>query len=86
MHAEFADQRIERHHFRGKVRRHLHRFGRSKDIKLIGIKDQALVRACGDRLPEICDVVGSAALDLDNGGVALGAVTDDTLAAWQSAG
>ncbi len=26
VHAELADQRIERHHLRGKIRRHLHRF------------------------------------------------------------
>ena len=77
VHAEFADQRIERHHLGGIVGRHLHGFRRSQDIKLVGIEDQALVGARGDRLPEIGDVIGGAALDVDDGGVALGAIADD---------
>ena len=41
MHAEFADQRIERHHLGGIVRRHLHRLGRCEDVKFVRIEDQA---------------------------------------------
>src|SRR5437660_2384068 len=39
MYAELADQRIERHHLGGIVRRHLHRLLRGKDIKLARIED-----------------------------------------------
>ena len=38
-----------------------------------------------DRLPEIGNLVGAAALDLDDGGVALGAIADDAFAARHSA-
>ncbi len=81
MHAEFADQWIERHHLGGVAGRHLHGFLRSEDIELVGIEDQALVGARGDRLPEIEHGVAGAPLDIDQAGVALGAVADDALGA-----
>ena len=43
VHAELADQRIERHHLGGVVGRHLHRLLRGEDVELVGIEDQALV-------------------------------------------
>ena len=81
VHAEFADQRIERHHLGGVVRRHLHRFLGSEDVELVGIEDQALVGARRDRLPEIGDGVAVALLDVDQAGVALGAIADEVVLA-----
>src|SRR5947208_12692209 len=43
VHAEFADQRIERHHFRGVIRRYLDRLFRVENIKLAGIENQAAI-------------------------------------------
>ena len=79
--AEFADQRIERHHLRGAVRRHLHGLARGEDVELVGIEDQALVAPRLDRLPELGDVVARAAVDVDQAGVALGAVADEAVVA-----
>src|SRR3569833_1750760 len=76
VHAEFADQRSERHHLRGVVRRNLHRLLRSEDIELAGIEDQAAVRARRDWLPEFIDGIAGAAVDIDHAGVALGTVAD----------
>ena len=84
MHAEFPDERIERHHFGGIVRRHLHGLGRRQDIKLVGIEDQAPVGARGNRLPEIGDLIGGATLDVDHRGVPLGAMADDNAGGCRS--
>src|SRR5581483_4709247 len=65
MHAKFADQRIERHHFGSVIGRHLHGFGRSEDVKLVRIENEAGVASRRNRLPEIGDLIGGAALDLD---------------------
>ena len=43
VHAEFADQGIERHHLGGVIRRHLHGFLRGQNVELAGIEDQAAV-------------------------------------------
>src|SRR5580692_11285500 len=80
VHAEFADQRIERHHLGGIIGRHLHSFVGGQDVELVGIEDQALVGARRDRLPEIGDVIGVALIDLDHRGVPLGAIADDARA------
>ena len=76
MHAEFADQRIERHHLGRVVRRHLHRFLGSQDVELAGIEDQAAIAPRLDRLPELIDGVAAAAIDIDHAGMALGAIAD----------
>ena len=39
-----------------------------------------MVGARGNRLPEFANIVGGAALDIDHGSVALGAITDDAAA------
>ena len=80
VHAELADEGIERYHFRGIVGWDLHGLGGGEDIKLVGVENQAPVIARGDRLPKIGNVVRGAALDLDNRGVALGAIADYTVA------
>ena len=77
VHAEFADQRIERHHLGGIIRRHLHRFLGRQDIELVGIEHQASVGARRHRLPEIGNVVAGAPLDVDQPGMALGAIADE---------
>ena len=79
VHAEFADQRIERHHLGGIVRRHLHGFLGSEDVELAGIEDKAAVRPRRDRLPEFIDGIAAAAVDIDHAGVALGAVADEAV-------
>src|SRR5258707_14985262 len=76
MHAELADQGIERPHLGGVIRRHLHGFLGGEDVELAGIEDQAAVRARRDRLPELSDRIAAAAVDIDHTGVALGAVAD----------
>src|SRR5258705_3153915 len=79
VHAEFADQRIERHHLGGVVRRHLHRLFGCEDIKLAGIENETAIRPRRDRLPEFIDRVTAAAIDIDHAGVAFGAVADKAI-------
>ena len=43
--AELADQRIERHHLGGVVRRDVHRLARDEDVELVGVEDQ--LGGCG---------------------------------------
>src|SRR6266852_619164 len=38
VHTELSDQRIERHHLSGVVRRHLHGLFRGQDVELIGVE------------------------------------------------
>src|SRR5258706_9257576 len=52
VHAEFADQRIERYHLGGVIRRHLNRFFRGENIKLAGIENQAAVGPPRHPLPK----------------------------------
>src|SRR3982074_2472167 len=40
MHTEFADEGVERHHFGGVIRRHLHSLFRRQNIKLAGIENE----------------------------------------------
>src|SRR3569623_3343864 len=47
---EFADQRVDRHHFGGVIRRHLHRFLCREDGELAGIENEAAVWPGADRL------------------------------------
>src|SRR5277367_1815461 len=77
VHAEFADQRIERHHLGGVVRRHLDGFLRGQNVELAGIEDQAAVGPRRDRLPELFHRIAATAIDIDHPGVALGAVADE---------
>ena len=79
MHAEFADQRIERHHLRGVIRRHLDGFLRGENVELAGIENEAAVGPRRDRLPELADGVAAAAVDIDHAGVTLGAIADEAV-------
>src|SRR6266404_5070986 len=76
VHAEFADQRIERYHLGGVVRRNLYRLFGGQNVELAGIENEAAVGARRDRLPEFIDRVAAAAIDIDDAGVALGAIAD----------
>ena len=77
--AEFADQRIERHHLGGIERRHMHGLARDEDIELVGIEDQLVAAAAVERLPEIEDVVLGLLVDIDDGGVVLAAIADQAV-------
>src|SRR5262249_46306252 len=79
VHAKLAHQRIERHHLGGVVGRHLHRLLGGEDIELVGVENEALVLARMHRLPEVGDVVARATLDVDEAGVAFGAVADEAV-------
>ena len=81
VHAKLSDQGIERHHLGGVAWRHLHRFFRRENVELVGIEDQALVGARRHRLPEVEHAVAGAAFDIDQAGVALGAIADDAAGA-----
>src|SRR6202041_4067091 len=79
MHAEFADQGIERHHLRGIIPRHLHGFLGRQNVELAGIENEAAVGPRRYRLPEFVDRVAAATIDIDHAGGTLGAVTDKSL-------
>src|SRR3569623_192530 len=81
MDAEFADQRIERHHFGGEIRRHLHRFFRRENVELARIENEAAVGASADRLPEILHREAAAPVDIDAAGVTLRAEADEPVGA-----
>src|SRR5665647_3250996 len=76
VHAEFADQRIERHHLGGVVGWHLHGFLRRQDVEFVGVEDQALVGARLHRLPEIEHRIAGAPLHVDQPGMPLSAIAD----------
>src|SRR3954469_25064443 len=77
VHAELADQGIEGYHLGGIVRRHLHGLLGGENVELVRIEDQAAVRPCLHRLPELTDIIAGTALHIDNSSVALGAIADD---------
>ena len=79
MHAKLAHQRVEGHHLGGVIGRHLHRLFRGEDVELAGIENETALPARAHRLPEITDVITGAALDVDDPGVALGAVADQAI-------
>src|SRR5262249_39009539 len=79
VHAKLAHQRIERHHLGGVVGWHRHRLFRREDVELVGVEDKALILARTHRLPELANVVARAALDVDEAGVAFGAVADEAI-------
>src|SRR3954451_14516212 len=79
MHAEFADQRIERHHLCGIVRRHLHRLFRSQDVELAGIENERAIAPYRNGLPEFADRIAGAAVDIDHPGMTLGAVAHEPI-------
>gem|GEM_PF-4576261 len=76
MHTEFTDQRVERRHFRCEKRRHMHRFARNEDVKLIRVEHQFTRPTIIDRLPEVENVIGSSLIDIDNSCVMLSAIAD----------
>ncbi len=76
MDAEFADERVERHHLGGVVGRHLDGLLGGEDVELVRVEDQRAFLVGADRLPELADLVGVAAVDIDHAGVALGAISD----------
>jgi len=58
---------------------HLHCFLGGQDVELAWIEDQALVAARADRLPELVGRIAGAAIDVDDAGVALGAIADEAV-------
>src|SRR5260370_17392012 len=74
VHAEFADQRIERHHLGGIFRRHLHRLFRRQDVELAGIENETAVGTRRDRLPELTDRIAPPPATLAPPGMALAPV------------
>ena len=52
---------------------------RGEDVELVGVEDQLAVAARAERLPIVLDPVGADLLEVDDVGVALGAVADDAL-------
>src|SRR5262249_49232090 len=77
MHAEFADQRIVRHHLRRVSWRHMHRLLGSQDVKLVGIQDDLLGGARINRIPIIEGIVRADAVDIDKPRMTLGSVADE---------
>src|SRR5579863_9177686 len=63
VHAEFTHQRIERHHFRGIVRGHLHGLLRGQNVELAGIENETAVGSRGDGLPELTDRIAATTVD-----------------------
>src|SRR6516165_9939247 len=82
VHAELADERIERDHLGGVMRRHLHRLFRGQDVELVRVQNETLVFAPTDRLPEFSDVVAGAALNIDEAGMVLSAKADNCVIVW----
>src|SRR5579862_1696215 len=78
VHAEFADQWVERHHLGSVVRRHLHGFLGRENVELAGIENEAAVRPRRNRFPELVDSIAAATVDIDDAGVTLGAIADET--------
>ena len=80
VYAELADKRIEGQHL-GRVRwRNAHRLLRGEDVELIWIEDQPPpVAADANRLPVILDGAGADLVDVDDAGVADGAVADQAV-------
>ena len=83
MDAELADQRIEGDHLRRIIRRHMNGLARDEDIELIGIEDDLGLAARRDRLPIVEHVAGRALVDIDDAGMALGAIADDAARAFE---
>ena len=82
MHAELADQRVEGHHLRGMIGRHLYRLAGHKDIELVRIENEFGRAAPVERLPEIENIERIALVNVDDGGVALGSEADQPVAAF----
>jgi len=74
MHAEFAHQRVERHHLGGMCRRHPHRLLGGEDVELVRVQHQRA--ALPDRLPVIKHRERPLAVDVDEARMALGAEAD----------
>ena len=83
VHAELADQRIERHHLGGVVRRHLHGLLGRQDIEFVRVEDQFVAAAAVERLPEVKDAVFSFLVDINDGGVVLAAIPSDMGAGFE---
>jgi len=81
MNAELPDQRIERRHFRRMVGRHEHFLLGGENIKLTGIEHQFAASAGKHRLPVIGNVAGVGQVDVDQAGMALGAIADQLVVA-----
>src|SRR3984957_4781648 len=77
VHAEFTDQRIERHHLGGIIRRHLNGFLGGQNVELAGIENEAAIGPRRNGFPEFVDGITAAAVNIDHAGVALGAVADE---------
>src|SRR3984957_18215706 len=80
MNAKLPNRRIDRRHFRCKVRGYLDALPRSQNVELVGIEDQAPVLAGANRLPEMFDGVAAQAVNVDDVAVLDRLVADDRLA------
>src|SRR5579859_1321612 len=78
MHPEFADQAVIGQHLGGMVRRYDDGFLRCQDIEIIGIEDDAGAAAPIDRLPEIERLVMADPVEVDQAGMAAGAIAHET--------
>ena len=76
MHAELADQRIERHHFGSVFGRNGDAFARGQDIELVRVQNDVARFGRLDRVPEFERVEHAAFVDVDDVGVMLGAPAD----------
>ena len=74
--AKFANSRIDRGHFRRKVRGDLHALPRSQNIELVGIEDQPPILTCPYGLPKILDRIAAQAVDVDDVAVLDGLIAD----------
>ena len=73
MDAELAHRRVDRGHLGGLQHRDLHRLLGGQDVELAGVEQQ-LAAARLQRLPEVARVVAVLAVEVDDAGVAAGAV------------
>src|SRR5262245_2137986 len=79
VHAILADERIERRHLGDVGRRHRHALLRGEDVELVRVKNEAPVTAEMHRLPELIGVVSPDRIDIDDPGIAAGAIADEAL-------
>ena len=83
MDAEFADRGVDRRHFGGEIGGNLHFLARGEDIELAGIEDDFAATAIpardADRFPEIGEIARRGAIDVDQAGMALGAIANEPI-------
>src|SRR5690242_5601798 len=70
VHTELTDERIERHHFGGEIRRDRDRFARGEDIEFVGIEHDRAGTTGVNWLPIVQRLKRIAAIDIDDPRVA----------------